>query len=65
MTNYTKISKPSGTSYTSVAISNQRALWDSPTVTWDSSSATWDGITPYLSVTKASGTHYTNIPKAT
>lgn len=64
MTTYTKISKPSGTSYTLVNPMG-RETYDDPTVTYDSSSVFYDGVNQslYTKVSKPAGTSYTKIAK--
>jgi hypothetical protein len=65
-TSYTKLSKPTGTSYTKV--SGGHILYDDAGTKYDSSAVTYDGLSnmsAYTSITKASGTSYTKIPKAT
>jgi hypothetical protein len=61
---YTKISKPSGTSYTNInAIGKQQ--YDQSDITYDDSSVFYDGIntSQYTNVNKPTGTTYTNISK--
>ena len=64
MTNYTKISKPTGTSYTLVNPIG-RETYDDPTVSYDDASVFYDGVNQslYTKVSKPSATTYTNIAK--
>lgn len=63
-TNYTKITKASGTSYTPISLG--ATLYDDSIVIYDSSVTPYDGqFNTYTTVAKASGTSYTKIPKAT
>lgn len=63
-TNYTKLTKPSGTSYKAVSLGVVQ--YDDPAISYDDSSVLYDGqFNSYTSVAKASGTSYTKITKAT
>ena len=64
MTSYTKISKPVGTSYTTVNPIGKEQ-YDQASLAYDDSSTYYDGLNPnlYTKVSKPSGTSYTKIAK--
>lgn len=61
---YTNVTKPSGTSYSTVNPTG-REQFDQADVTYDSSTVFYDSInqSQYTTITKPSGTSYTNIAK--
>lgn len=64
MTTYTKIAKPSGTSYTLVNPIG-RETYDDPGIIYDSPTVFYDGVNQslYTKVTKPLGTSYTKVAK--
>lgn len=64
MTTYTKITKPSGTSYTNTN-SVGKEQYDQSNLTYDDANIFYDGTNPtqYTAVAKPSGTVYTNVTK--
>jgi len=64
MTTYTKITKPSGTSYTNTnAVGKQQ--YDQIDITYDDANVFYDGVneSQYTTISKPSGTTYTKITK--
>lgn len=65
-TNYTKITKPTNTSYTNLN-SMGKEQYDQANLQYDDSGTFYDGVNQglYTNVTKPSGTSYTKISKPT